>query len=137
MPTNPFEEKVEEKKGAYLMVIDSGGSVVPGKHSALRGPSSESDEIFGLGDVHRLPVDSRRDPNHRPANVAKRHGVDRLLHRLEISGSVLWNGDYARCHSVERKEKFWLFFFFLWAREILVTENVPKVCYNISKKKME
>jgi len=63
------------------MVIDSGGSVVPGKHSFLRGQSSESDEILGFGDVHRLWVDSRRDPNHRPANVPKWHGVDRLLHR--------------------------------------------------------
>ena len=63
------------------MVIDSGDSVVPGKHSVLRGQSSESDEILGLGDVYWLPVDSRRYPNHRPANVSKRHGVDRLLYR--------------------------------------------------------
>lgn len=80
------------------MVIDSGGSVVPGKHSVLGAESGESDEILGLGDIHRLPVDSRRHPNHRPPNVAERHGVDRLLHRLEICGSVLCHREYASCH---------------------------------------
>lgn len=85
------------------MVINSGGSVVPGKHGVLRAESGESDEILGLGNIHRLPVDSRRDPNHRPANVAQRHGVDSLLHRLEICGPVLCHREYASCHFLERE----------------------------------
>lgn len=80
---------LEEQEHAYLVVIDSGGSVVPCKHSVFRTESGQSDEILGLGNVHRLPVDSRRDPDHRPASVSERHGIDCLLYRLEIGSSVL------------------------------------------------
>lgn len=80
------------------MVIDSGGGVVPGKHSVLRAQTSKSDEILCLGHVHRLTVDSRRHPDHRPASVAKRHCIDCFLHRLEISVSVLWYRENASSH---------------------------------------
>lgn len=90
------------RKCAYLMVIDSIGSVIPSKHSILRTQTSKSDAILSFGNVHRLPVDSRRNPDHSPTIVAKRHSVDCFLHRLKISGSILWDGEYTSCHCVEK-----------------------------------
>lgn len=80
------------------MVFDLHGGVLPGEHGVLGVASGESDEVFRLGDVHRLAVNAGGDANHGPAGVAEGHGVYGILHGPVIGGAVLPHGDYSGAH---------------------------------------
>lgn len=80
-------------------MLDFGGGVVPGQHSLLRMQTRECDEVLGLGDIHRLPVDAWRDTNHNTTRVAERDGVDGLLYGPVVTGAVL-------CHLYHKGRHF-------------------------------
>lgn len=80
-------------------MLDFGGGVVPGQHSLLRMQTRECDEVLGLGDIHRLPVDAGRDTNHSATRVAERDGVDGLLYGPVVTGAVL-------CHLYHKGRHF-------------------------------
>lgn len=76
------------------MVVNFGGSIVPGEDSTLRAQTRECDEILGLGHVQRLPVNARRHTDYRPASIAEWNRVYGFLHRAEISTAVVRHCDY-------------------------------------------
>lgn len=80
-------------------MLDFGGGVVPGQHSLLRMQTRECDEVLGLGDIHRLPVDAGRDTNHSATRVAERDGIDGLLYGPVVTGAVL-------CHLYHKGRHF-------------------------------
>lgn len=80
------------------MVIDFGGGVIPGEDGVLGAETGEGDEVFGLGNIHRLSVYAGSDGNHSARSVAERHGVDGLLHRPVIPAPVLRNPHYPPRH---------------------------------------
>jgi len=66
-------------------MIDFSGGVVPGKEGVLGAQPSKGDEVFGLGNVDWLPVNSRRHADYSPEVVAEGNSVHCLLDGGEVA----------------------------------------------------
>lgn len=72
----------------HLVMIDSGGSVIPGNDSGLRMETTESDEILRFRYINRFAVHSSGEKDDCTDTVAEWYRIDCVLHLREFPGTI-------------------------------------------------